>query len=101
MSTTKKPKPRHEDVVDRPFSASILKRARTIAERYQVVMWFEAGEFYARGVELPGAGGDGKTPDECMQSTRESLTALVAYMLEVGEKPPAPFKRTARLAHAG
>jgi predicted RNase H-like HicB family nuclease len=101
MSTTKKPKPRREDVIDRAFSSTILKRAKAIAERYQVVMWFEAGEFYARGVELPGAGGDGKTPDECMRSTRESLTALVAYMLEIGEKPPVPFKRTANLAVAG
>jgi predicted RNase H-like HicB family nuclease len=98
MSITKKPKPRPETVVDRPFSAGILKRAKVIAERYQVVMWFEDGEFYGQGVELPGAGGDGKTPDQCMSSTRESLTALVAYMLEMGEKPPAPFKAAGKMA---
>ena len=91
MSATRKPKPRRDiEVADCPFSPSILKRAREISERYQVVMWFEGGEYYARGVELPGAGGDGKTPDECMGSARESFTAPVAYMLEVGEKPPAP-----------
>jgi predicted RNase H-like HicB family nuclease len=92
MSITKKPKQRRDmTAIDRPFSPGILRRARAIAERYQVVMWFEDGEYYGRGVELPGAGGDGKTPDECMASSRESFTALVAYMLEAGQTPPQPL----------
>jgi hypothetical protein len=78
MSITKKPTPRGDAAaIDRPFSPAILKRAKALAERYQVVMWLEDGEYYARGVELPGAGGDGKTPDECMASTRESFIALI------------------------
>jgi predicted RNase H-like HicB family nuclease len=98
MSITKKPKPRRDALaIDRPFAPSILKKAKAIAERYQVVMWFEDGEYYARGVELPGAGGDGKTPDECMANARESFIALVAYMLESGETPPKAVNGVSKL----
>jgi predicted RNase H-like HicB family nuclease len=76
--------------VDRPFAAGIWRRAMDLARRYQVVMWSEDGEYYARGLELPGVMADGKTPDQCMEQTRAALAAAVATLLEDGEVPPPP-----------
>jgi predicted RNase H-like HicB family nuclease len=76
--------------LDRPFAPHILARARKIAEQYQIVVAYENGEYYGRGVELPGSGDDGKTPAECLKKTREAIIATVAYLLETGEPLPAP-----------
>jgi predicted RNase H-like HicB family nuclease len=62
----------------RPFDPKVLARARTIAADYQIVIWLEDGEFYGRGVELPGTFDDGKTPDECVAKTREALATTPA-----------------------
>src|SRR4051812_41316546 len=76
--------------VDRPFAPAILAQARKVVERYQVVMWFEDGEWYGRGLELPLTMDDGKTPDECMAKVRAALVTTVAVMLEDGMAiPPA------------
>ncbi|MGD1276105.1 MAG: type II toxin-antitoxin system HicB family antitoxin [Tepidisphaeraceae bacterium] len=82
--------------IDRPFDPDVLRRARKIAESYQIVIQFEDGEYYGRGVELPNAMNDGKTPDECVAATRDILTTLVAYMLENGETPPPPASENKR-----
>ncbi len=76
--------------VDRPFHPAILRRAREIAQSYQIVIHFEDGEYYGRGLEMPHVMNDGKTPDECVKATREILTTAVAYLLENGQTPPAP-----------
>lgn len=76
--------------IDRPFDPRILKRAREIAAKYQVIVAFEDGEWYGRGLELPGAHEDGKTPEECVRKTQEMFVTVVAYMLEAGENPPSP-----------
>jgi predicted RNase H-like HicB family nuclease len=78
--------------IDRPFSQAILGKARQISGRYQVVIRFdeECEEYFGRGLEVPGALGDGKTPHSCVASTREAMSSIVAFMLERGEKPPAP-----------
>src|SRR5438552_2887739 len=68
--------------LDRPFDPDILRRAKAIARQYQVVMWFEDGEYYGKGVELPGVMADGKTPGRCMSTTREALVGAVAHMIE-------------------
>ena len=47
--------------IDRPFDPAILAKARKIAEQYQVIVAFEDGHWYGRGLELPGIHGDGKT----------------------------------------
>ena len=75
---------------DRPFDAAVLKRAGAIAERYQIILQFEDGEYYGRGLEMPYVMNDGKTPDACVRATREALTVAVATLLEAGEVPPAP-----------
>ncbi len=87
-------------VVDRSFDAAVLKRARSIARGYQIILQFEDGEYYGRGLELPYVMNDGKTPDACVRATRESLTIVVATMLEAGDVPPAPAsegKRTEQI----
>ncbi len=76
----------------RPFDAAMLKQARKIAGAYEIVLWFEDGEWYGRSLELPNTYGDGKTPATCIASVREGLVATVATMLEDGERPPAPAR---------
>jgi predicted RNase H-like HicB family nuclease len=75
--------------IDRPFAAGILRKAREIAESYQIVLHQEDGEYYGRSVELPNVMNDGKTPDECVEATRDILTTAIAYMLECGQVPPS------------
>jgi predicted RNase H-like HicB family nuclease len=88
MSKKSKKSSVSEGAVDRPYTPAILTRARAIADQYQLVMWREDGEWYGRGVEVPNAMDDGKTPDECAANVREALVSHVAYLLEKGEAPP-------------
>jgi predicted RNase H-like HicB family nuclease len=76
--------------VVRPFGRTVLKQARAIADKYQIILQFEDGEYYGRGLEMPYVMNDGKTPDACVRATRESLSVAVATLLEAGDVPPAP-----------
>jgi predicted RNase H-like HicB family nuclease len=67
-----------------------VARARPIADKYQMIICFEDGEYYGRGVELPFAFGDAKTIEKCAKNTREGFIAAVASMLQDGQVPPAP-----------
>ena len=82
--------------IDRPFDKTILRRARSIADRYQIIIQFEDGLYYGRGLELPTAMNHGRTPDECVKATRDILTTAVAYLLESGQTPPAPASENKR-----
>ncbi|HEV3415641.1 MAG TPA: hypothetical protein VG056_02460 [Pirellulales bacterium] len=82
--------------IDRPFAADVLAKAGTVAEQYQVILAFEDGEWYGRGLEMPHVFGDGKTPAQCVADTREALTTAVATLLERGDKPPAPARSNQR-----
>jgi predicted RNase H-like HicB family nuclease len=82
--------------VDRPFHHPILRRAREIAESYQIILQYEDGEYFGRALEMPTVMNDGKTPDECVKATREIITTAVAYLLERGESPPAPASENKR-----
>jgi predicted RNase H-like HicB family nuclease len=75
---------------DRPFDPHILDRARAIAEKYQVLLWFQDKEWYGRGVELPDAMNDGKTSAECIANTRDIFVTTIAVMIEQGMTPPPP-----------
>lgn len=55
-----------------------------------MIIWFEEGEYYGRGVELPNSFGDGKSIEQCAKDTRDSFIATVASMLQDGFTPPAP-----------
>src|SRR6476646_7068903 len=87
---------KNEAELARPFAPAILKRARQIVEHYQVVLGYDDGEYYGRGLELPGAMDDGKTADECVAKTREAMVSLFAYMLEEGTTPPPPASKGRR-----
>src|ERR1700742_4549177 len=86
--------------IDRPFEPGVLHCAGKIAKAYQIIIQFEDGEYYGRGLEMPLVMGDGKTPDECVRATREALTVAVATILEAGDTAPAPaseHKRTEQI----
>jgi predicted RNase H-like HicB family nuclease len=72
----------------RPFAAETMRRARAIAEAYQIILQFEDGEWYGRGLEMPFVMADGPTPEACVRATREALTVAVATTLEAGDPPP-------------
>jgi predicted RNase H-like HicB family nuclease len=76
-------------VIDRPFDAAVLARAKEIAAQYKIVLEFEDGDWYGHALEYPEAMGDGKTVGRCVRSTREGIVAGVATMLEMGQTPPA------------
>src|SRR3982750_201525 len=69
----------------RPVGPQTVRPARPLADRYQVVLWQEDGEWYGRGLELPGIMADGPTPDACVRELREALVYGVATLMEVGE----------------
>ncbi len=89
LKNSKKPKVAAE-ALDRPFDPRILASAREIAGRYKIIIWFEDGEFYGNGLEMPMVMADGKTAEECISHVREALTGGVAHMLELGQVPPSP-----------
>jgi predicted RNase H-like HicB family nuclease len=80
----------HKLAVDRPFDPDILRRAREIAAKYQVIIQQEGDDYVGRGLELPNAFEDGRTPDQCVKKTREMFVTVVAAMIEAGEVPPPP-----------
>ena len=82
--------------IDRPFPPNILRRAKDLASKYQVILRHEDGEYYGRGLELPLAMADGKTPDACVKNTRDAFVAAIATMLELHRTPPSPAAENAR-----
>lgn len=80
----------------RPFDPDVLARAGKLAAQYKLVVWFEDGEWYGRGLEVPDAMNDGKTPEECVRNVRDILTTHLAAMIERGETPPAPSNEQVR-----
>jgi predicted RNase H-like HicB family nuclease len=84
--------------IDRPFDAQVMAKAVRIAQQYQVILAYDAGHWYGRGLELPNIHGDGKTVDRCVANTREAFAGWVAYLLEEGQRPPAPARDGTRTA---
>ena len=78
--------------IDRPFDAHTMAKAVKVAEQYQVILAFEDGHWYGRGLELPNIHGDGKTVNQCVENTREAFAGWVAYLLEEGQRPPTPAR---------
>jgi predicted RNase H-like HicB family nuclease len=96
MSTSAKSKSSSKKAIDRPFDPALLRRARDIVEGYQIILHFEDGLYYGRGLEMPTAMNHGKTPDQCVRATRDILTTAVAFMLESGQTPPSPASENKR-----
>jgi len=84
--------------IDRPFDARTMAKAVKVAEQYQVILAFEDGHWYGRGLELPNIHGDGKTVGQCVENTREAFAGWVAYLLEEGQRPPTPAREGTRTA---
>jgi predicted RNase H-like HicB family nuclease len=82
--------------IDRPFEPAVLARAKKIAEQYQIILAYEDGHWYGRGLELPNIQADGETVNQCVKNTREALAGWVAYLLEEGQRPPAPASEGTR-----
>ena len=78
--------------IDGPFDPATLAKAKDIARQYQVVLSFEEGHWYGRGLELPNIVADGRTVSLCVRNLREAFTGWVAYQLEEGLKPQAPAR---------
>lgn len=76
--------------MDSPQRRELLTQAEALAAEYQIVLQSEAGEWYGRGLELPHVFGEGATPEACIADTRKAMTAAVLYLLEQGERAPAP-----------
>jgi predicted RNase H-like HicB family nuclease len=76
--------------LNKPFDRKILAGARKIAEKYEVIMTFEDGQWFGRGLEMATVFGGGKTPNQCVENTRQALVAAVAHLLERGESAPPP-----------
>ncbi len=82
--------------IDRPFSSNVMSGARRVAAAYQVILTWEDGHWYGRGLELPHVYGDGKTVGQCVDDTREALAGAVALLLETGKRPPPPAQEGKR-----
>ena len=78
-------------VKEKPFEARTLKRAKSLADQYRIILEPDDQLGYiGTAVELPTGFADGRTPDECVKATREALKVAVATMLEAGQNPPQP-----------
>jgi predicted RNase H-like HicB family nuclease len=82
--------------IDRPIDADVMAKATTIAQEYQVILGYEDGLWYGRGLELPNIHGDGKTVGRCVENTREAFGGWVAYLIEEGQRPPTPAREGTR-----
>jgi predicted RNase H-like HicB family nuclease len=83
--------------IARPFDPAILEKAREVANKYRIVLEPHPDCGYiGTSLEMPGAMGNGKTPDDCVKHVRGALIVGVAYLLESGKTPPAPADQQVR-----
>lgn len=75
-------------------SPALVKRAKMILDDYRLVIEKSPqGGYVGTAIELPGVFGDGQTPGDCIESTRQCLTAAVVALLEAGRVPPLRGRR--------
>ena len=79
-----------------PFDADIQAAAEKIVDAYDIVMRREDDHWVGHALEYPEAIGVGKTIQECIAQTRESLIAGVGTMLEMGNTPPIAARQNVR-----
>ena len=85
-----------DKALDKPFARTVITKAKGLAGQYQIILDFEDGQWYGRGLELPNVFGEGRTLSKCVANVREALTAAAASVIEAGQTPPAPAKQGAR-----
>ena len=83
--------------LERPFEPAVWKRAIKLVADYRLILEpnREAG-YIGSAIEFPTVLADGRTADECVDSTRQALAIAVATMIESGRRPPAPARRRTR-----
>ena len=81
------------------LSPAALRKAEKLVDGYKIVIepHKEAG-FVGSAVEFPTAFARGKTREECLEATKEVLTAAVAIMIHLSGTPPAPASAQLRTA---
>ena len=79
-------------VIDHPFDADIVVKAKEIASQYRIILEPDDNCGYiGSSLEMPWVYNDGKTADACVEAVREALTAAVAYLIESGtHRLPVP-----------
>jgi predicted RNase H-like HicB family nuclease len=96
MRNSPKSKRSSKKAIDHAFDPKLLKRARVIANDYHIILHFEDGVYYGRALEMPDVMNDGRTPDECVENTRDILTTVIAFHMEKGESVPSPASENKR-----
>lgn len=89
-------KTKSKSTLSAPFEKVILRKARAIAQAYDIVLRREDGEWVGYALEYPEAIGTGKTPSACIKDTREVAASGIAVMLETGQSPPKPARQGIR-----
>ncbi len=82
--------------LNKKFDTKILIKAKKIAEKYEITLTQDDGEWYGNSIEMPNIFGDGKTSKECIRNTKEALITTIAYLLEQREIVPAPINKEER-----
>lgn len=80
---------KNSEMIDRPFAPGVMTKAKKLADKYQIVLTQEDGEWFGHALEMTTVFADGKTPAGCIRKIRQALASAVATMLEMGETPPA------------
>lgn len=85
------------DELDRPFEDGVWRKAVVLAAQYRLILdATEEGGYVGSAIELPTVLAEGKTADECVESTKRALAVAAATMIEAGHRPPVPARRGRR-----
>lgn len=98
MSTSSSRARHRKARLHRPLDPARMAEGRKLAQRYQIVIWNEDGQFFGRGLELPYTFEDAPTAEECITKLREAMAETVELMLEMGQQPPVPLLEADRTA---
>lgn len=79
-----------------PFSAAVQRRAAELAARYSLVVSASDEGWSARCVEIPTAFAFAETEERALESARERVRVLLAFMIEQERKLPAPMRESKR-----
>ena len=89
-----KNKPAHV-VNNRPFSATVLAKARQAVEEYRFAFWRQDGRFVAQCVELDTLG-VGATSQAALAEARNLALTAAAVLIESRQRLPLPATAQAR-----
>lgn len=78
--------------LNKPLDRKVLERAEKLSWNYKIVIERDAASksYFGNCVELPGAMGDGKSPDDCVESVRQAIISQIAFCIESKRAFPPP-----------